>query len=249
MPSRYTRLSEQLAPGELRELMNSYYAVIFEPVRRAGGIVSDVVGDAMLAIWAAKSYEPRTRERVCQAALAIVDAVDAFNRAPPAKVRLPTRLGIHCGEIMIGHVGALDHFEYRAVGDIVNTATRIEGLNKQLGTRILVSTSILDGLHGFVSRPLGTFLLAGKSKPLELHELVGHSTATDAGQTTFLAQFAIALRKFHARRWSEAAIAFQDCLTDQPRDGPSQYYLELSRSHEANPPRQSEDGTLQTHLE
>jgi adenylate cyclase len=190
---QYTRLSEQLAPGELRELMNSYYAAIFEPVRRAGGAVSDVVGDAMLAIWAAKSSEPRTRAGVCRAALAIVDAVDAFNRAPPVKARLPTRLGIHCGEIMIGHVGALDHFEYRAVGDIVNTATRIEGLNKQLGTRILASTSILHGLDGFVSRPVGRFLLAGKSKPLELHELVGHSSATDADQIAFHAQFAIGI--------------------------------------------------------
>jgi adenylate cyclase len=240
---QYTQLSEQLAPGALRELMNRYYAVIFEPVRQGGGIVSDVVGDAMLAIWAAKAPEPQFRERACQAALAIVAAVDAFNRGPD-KARLPTRVGIHCGEVVIGHVGALNHFEYRAVGDIVNTATRIEGLNKRLGTRILASASVLRGLDGFVSRPLGRFLLAGKSKSLELHELVGLGSATDAEQTAFLAQFAATLRAFHARRWSEAAEGFQACLTEQPQDGPSQYYLHLCHVYDTNPPNPDWDGTL-----
>ncbi len=245
---QYARLSEQLAPEQLRELMNSYYAVIFEPVRRAGGIISDVVGDAVLAIWAAKSPEPSLRARASRAALDIVSAVDAFNRTLPDRTRLPTRLGIHCGEIMIGHVGALDHFEYRAVGDIVNTATRIEGLNKQLGTRTLASASTLQGLEGFVSRPLGRFLLAGKSRPLEMQELVGLGDASDADQAAFHARFAGALHRFHARHWQDAAADFQDCLTERPQDGPSRYYLNLCHTYATTPPDEDWDGTLRVHL-
>lgn len=240
---QYTRLSEQLAPGELRELMNRYYAVIFEPVRLAGGIVSDVIGDAMLAIWAAKVPEPHIRERACQAALAILAAVDAFNRGPD-KARLLTRVGIHCGEVMIGHVGARNHFEYRAVGDIVNTATRIEGLNKQLGTRILASASIIGGLDGFVSRPLGRFILAGKSKSLELHELVGRCSEIGAERTAFHAQFVAALHAFQARKWTEAADGFQQCLRTNPQDGPSKYYLRLCGLYQTNPPNADWNGTL-----
>ena len=245
---QYARLSEQLAPEQLRELMNNYYAVIFEPVRRAGGIISDVVGDAVLAIWAAKSPEPSLRAQASRAALDIVGAVDAFNRTLPDKIRLPTRLGIHCGEIMIGHVGALDHFEYRAVGDIVNTATRIEGLNKQLGTRTLASAATLQGLDGFISRPLGRFLLAGKSRPLELQELVGLGGAADADQTAFHARFTGALQRFHTRHWQDAAAEFQDCLTARPQDGPSRYYLNLCHAYATTPPDKDWDGTLRVHL-
>ncbi|UCE88949.1 MAG: adenylate/guanylate cyclase domain-containing protein, partial [Pseudomonadota bacterium] len=122
---QYTTLSEQLAPAELRDLMNAYYEVIFAPVRSAGGVVSDVVGDAMLAVWAARTPQRELRRRACGAALKVVDAVTTFNRERP-QYPLPTRLGLHCGEVVLGHVGAIDHYEYRAVGDIVNTATRIE---------------------------------------------------------------------------------------------------------------------------
>ena len=70
------------------------------------------------------------------------------------------------GRLLLGSVGAMDHYEYRAVGDIVNTATRLEGLNKHLGTRILVSADVLQGLDGLLTRELGAFLLAGKSRPV-----------------------------------------------------------------------------------
>ena len=85
---------------------------------------------------------------------------------------MPTRIGLHSGRMVLGHVGAMDHYEYRAVGDIVNTAARIEGLNKRFRTRILASDDVLVGLDDFLTRRLGTFVLAGKSKPLVIHELI-----------------------------------------------------------------------------
>ena len=85
---------------------------------------------------------------------------------------LPTRIGLHSGQMVLGHVGAMDHYEYRAVGDIVNTAARIERLNKLFRTRMLASDDLLFGLDDFLTRRLGTFLLAGKSKPLVIHELI-----------------------------------------------------------------------------
>ena len=244
---QYTQLSEKLTPEELRELMNRYYAVIFEPVRMAGGFVSDVVGDAVLALWAAKAPEPQIRQRACRAALAIEAGVEDFNDTLGG-TRLPTRIGIHCGEVVIGHVGALDHYEYRAVGDIVNTATRIEGLNKQLGTRILVSAPILEGLEGYVSRRLGRFLLAGKSRPLEIHELMGAAGADDPALNAFLERFAAALRAFHARQWAEAADGFQACLDMRPQDGPAQLYVQRCHFYDSNPPAEDWDGTLRTHM-
>ena len=94
-----------------------------------------------------------------------------FNRANRTS-QLPTRIGLHTGQMMVGNIGAIDRYEYNPIGDIVNTASRIEGLNRHLGTRILASREVLYGLDEFLTRDLGEFVLAGKSKPVAVYELV-----------------------------------------------------------------------------
>lgn len=237
---QYTTLSEKLHPGELRELMNRYYQTVFTPIRAAQGVISDVIGDAVLAIWAAAHDDTARRSQACAAALSIRSAVNKFN-IDSAPLALPTRIGLHCGEVVMGHVGALDHYEYRAVGDIVNTATRIEGLNKQLGTRILVSAAMLDGVTGFVTREVGRFRLAGKQQTLTLHELIG--ATTDASRPP-IDQFVDALRAFQTQHWSEAQAGFTEYLQQHGEDGPSRYYLRLCQQYIAHPPPTEWDGTI-----
>lgn len=230
---QYTRLSEQLPPAELRELMNRYYETLFGPIRNSGGIISDVVGDAALAIWTSSQSDPVQRQQSCHAAIEILSAVECFNRQEPAYA-LPTRIGLHFGELVMGHVGAMDHYEYRAVGDIVNTASRIESLNKQLGTNILVSKEVLQGVDGFITRELGSFLLLGKSKPLSLYELVDKDDQSKDIKS--YADFITALRAFQAQQWCEAAEGFKNFIYKYGEDGPSRYYLDLCRQYLACPP-------------
>jgi len=123
---QYTRLSEQLHPGELKFVLDEYYKAIGSPVGEYGGIISDVVGDALLAIWAAPESGVELRTRACEAALKISAAAENF-RSSINNINLPTRIGLHAGEMFLGNVGAGKHFEYRAIGDIVNTANRIQG--------------------------------------------------------------------------------------------------------------------------
>ncbi len=101
----------------------------------------------MLAVWATTEPDLSLRSRACLAALDIASAVDRFNAAS-GRLALPTRIGLHSGQLLLGSVGAMDHYEYRAVGDIVNTATRLEGLNKHLGTRLLVERGGAPGAGG-----------------------------------------------------------------------------------------------------
>lgn len=230
---QYTRLSEELAPVELRNLMNRYYEILFGPIRRSGGIISDVIGDASLAIWTSTQSDPVQRQLACQAALEILSNVERFNRQQPAYA-LPTRQGLHFGELIMGHVGAMDHYEYRAVGDIVNTASRIEGLNKQLGTRILVSKEVLQGVDGFITRELGDFLLVGKSRPLSLFELVANKKQEKVNKP--YADFVTALYAFQVRQWDEAAKGFENFIASNGEDGPSRYYLDLCRQYLVSPP-------------
>jgi adenylate cyclase len=231
-------------PRELGSFMNRYYEVVFTPIQERGGIVSDVIGDAVLAIWATTYSDPSLRRQTCLAALEIARAVQQFNGAP-GMMRLPTRIGLHCGHMLLGSVGAVAHYEYRAVGDIVITATRIEGLNKYLGTQILVSEEGLREVEGFLTRELGEFLLLGKSKPLVVYELLCRFEEANGQQRALCADFAEALATFRKRRWEEASEQFEKCIVHYGGDGPSLFYKRLCEQYRENPPGEAWQGVVQ----
>ena len=232
----YTALAEGMDPAKLGELMNEYYAVLFKPVERMAGTVVDVVGDAMVAIWAGRSSDSELRISACETALEIIDALEQFNQAPLARPALSTRFGLHAGEMLIGSVGASRHFEYRAIGDIVNTASRIQGLNKVLGTRLLASEATVEGLDRFTTRRVGTFLLAGKTTAVPLVEILGRSQDAVARQTNLCEMFADGLDAYRSRHWRDAAAKFSGILGIVPEDGPSRFYFEHCERLLASPP-------------
>lgn len=240
---QYTTLAESLNPAALHELMNQYYAAVFPPVRSRGGVVADVVGDAMLAIWASGSEQPGLRLQACEAALALLEAVADFNRMHPDHA-LPTRLGLHCGELVLGHVGAVDHYEYRAVGDIVNTASRIEGLSKHLGTRLLATREVLADLDGFATRALGAFVLKGKTTPVQILEVLGRADAVDDASRELVRQFEEAMCAFRAARWTEAVRQFETIMKGYGDDGPSRFYRSLALRYANEPPELEWDGVV-----
>lgn len=225
---RYAGVAERLPPDELRTLMNRYYEVVFAPVRRNGGIVSDVVGDAMVALWVSTRPDATVREHACRAGLEIQSGVERFNAATNPK--LPTRIGIHAGEVMLGNVGAIDHYEYRAVGDMVNTAARLQELARTLGVSLIASGETLAGLAGLRTRPLGTFVLRGKTVPLAVHQLCPDDKTTGA----LHAGFAAALELFYDQRFAPASEAF-DALWTEHRDPPCAFYRDLARRYTMAP--------------
>lgn len=240
---QYTRLSESMAPEELRTLMNDYYEALFREVERYGGTVSDVIGDAMLAIWATPRADSRARRCACQAAMAIAAAITSFNRARPGR-ELPTRIGLHSGPIVLGSIGAGQHFEYRAVGDIVNTASRIQALNKYLGTQALVSADTLAELDGIPARAIGTFLLAGKTTPLEIHELLVNGVPEGPAAREHLTRFAAALAGFRSGNWLEAERPFSAIVADHPTDNVARFYARLCGEYRSNGPVGLERGAI-----
>jgi len=219
---KYTTLAEQTEPGRLGELMNAYYADLFVPVERTGGVVIDVVGDAMVAIWAGSTAQAELRLGACESAIEILAALD--RAVAEGRSTLPTRIGLHAGEMLIGSIGASRHFEYRAVGDIVNTASRIQALNKTLGTRALATEATVAGLDGIVARPLGHFLLPGKLTAVAVVELLGLREAVDAATRERAAAFAEVLECHAQRRWQEAIEHLDALLAARPDDGPAHFY-------------------------
>jgi len=231
----YTRLSESLTPAELGELMNAYYETLFQPVRCHNGIVSDVVGDAMLAIWASVNRETGIQQQAIRAAFEIGRALDT-PEPRLADVRLKTRIGLHSGVILLGSIGAVDHYEYRAVGDIVNTSTRIQNMNSHLGTQILLTGEVLSGVAGLLTREIGSFILSGKSRPVVIHELLGiedEPAPEHLGRR--LGRFAEGLAAFRAGEWAEAERVFTALLSENNRDGVVRYYLGYCRGQRPPP--------------
>ena len=239
----YTAFSETMDPEELNRFMNKYYEVVFEPVRKNDGIISDVKGDSILAIWPTARPDAAARNSACCSALDIIQAIDQFNQSQDYR-QLPVRIGMHSGYISLGSVGAMDHFEYRPVGDIVNTASRMEGLNKYLGTQLLVSAEVLNQLNGFCKRPLGKFILAGKSKFVDVSELVCKAGNLQEKQKKLCHEFARGLDAYQREAWEEAIDIFNLVLQLDSTDGPSLFYLSLCEKYRAKPPMSDWDGTV-----
>jgi adenylate cyclase len=243
---QYTALSERMNPQELADFMNRYFQILFDPVKKHGGVISNVVGDSVLAVWVAPQPDSELRRQACSAALDISDAIIRFRQSTELPL-LPTRIGIHSGHILLGNVGAIDHYEYRPIGDIVNTATRIEGINKFLRTRILASGEVVNQLEGILTREIGSFIPAGKSNALNLYELICRSDDATQEQINGCAIFGSALQDFRIRLWQEASEKFLESIKCFSRDGVSDFYLDLCRLYQQDPPGDSWDGII--HLE
>lgn len=224
---QYTALAERTEPMALGALMNAYYARLFPLVTGHGGQVSDVVGDAMMALWLGDECDVELHRRALRAALMMQEAVADFERE--RGVHLPLRIGLHCGPMRVGFVGAIEHGEYRAVGDTVNTAARLEGLNKLLGTRVLASEWLLAGCGNYPSRALGSFLLAGKSRPVPVHEVLWPDGEFDKpARLSACARFGAALALFQEERWLDAWEAFEALAGEAPEDGPTRFYRDAA---------------------
>ena len=212
----YTRRVEGREPGDAHRWLNAYFETVFPIVRRHGGHVVDHAGDAMVCIWLC-GKDPRD---ACRAAVGAARALHERLNAPRDggydPDAYPTRLGVHFGAVALGEVGDAEHAEQRIVGDIVNTASRIQSANKPLGTRVLASDAIARHLPASEMRPLGDFLLTGKSQTVGL---VDPLPADPARQHLY----GLALQAWAERDVPAAQAALTELLSRWPLDGPSQF--------------------------
>lgn len=215
---RYTSVAEGIDPSGAMDFVNRYLEVVFRPVYQHGGFVADVRGDGMLAVWTAASPGRELRARVCLACLDIAGSAAGFAGG------LRTRIGAHFGPIALGAVGTAAHREYRAVGDTVNTSSRLEQLNKELGTRVLVCSALAEGLDEFVFRDLGAVQLRGKRNRVRVLELMAQRDQASRPQLLLAAGFAALVAAENAGRWHEAADRARGLLARFPEDLPTRLH-------------------------
>jgi adenylate cyclase len=239
----YTHVSEEMNPEQLSAFMHQYFEATFEPIKKNGGLVVDLKGDSILALWKAARPDPALRKQACNAALDVARAVSQFNRLFPS-LKLPTRVAVHAGPIFLGNIGAGEHYIYGPTGDTVNTASRMDGLNKYLRTEILVSEEVIQDLSGFLTREVGTFRLKGKSQPVVIHELICRIEEADESQRRICAAFSDGLRVFRDRSWDEARDIFSRGGLDAQSDGPAHFYVQLCEQYKMNAPEETWQGVV-----
>ena len=240
----YTTVSEKISAQELNDFMRRYFAAIFEPIRKNGGRIVGLKGDAVLAVWRGAQTDPAIRQQACAAALGVAGAVHSFNDSLE-NLKLPTRIAVHAGEIFFGNVGAEDHYQYGIMGDTVNTASRMDGLNKHLGTEILVSDEVLHNVKGFLTREAGTFLFKGKAQQIRVHELLSRADDAAEMQRNACAIFAEGLSAFRSRAWPQAKEKFGESARLLGEDRLSRFYLKLFDQYKTQPPKEPWEGVVE----
>ena len=239
----YTTFAENMEPRELRSCLNQYYALLIQPVQDHGGSILDYAGDSLLAFWENKPGPVDAGIRACLAAMEIQKKIATRQRVNQQTGILPTRIGLHAGQIIIGSVGAGNRFAYRAVGGMINTTSRIEGLNKYLGTKTLASATVANQLEGILTRRVGRFRLKGKQDDIEIFELVGRIEDCSRDFLSLRATFLEGLEQYQNGRWQTAKKIFQSILDRYGEDGPARFYLKLCDEYVQSGPPATWDGT------
>jgi len=237
-----TSIAEGMDSDELARLMNQYFqAAVADCIHPTDGTVVKYIGDAIFAFWNAPEPQRDHALRACAAAL-------RFRELARRKIggrTLLTLIGLHTGVANVGNFGSAARIDYTAIGENINLASRMEGLNKFLGTEVLITGATRKEIGDrFVTRRLGDFKLKGFEKTVSVYELMALK-ADEEKTRTLRDEFACALQLFQTADLYAAELAFRRILEHSPNDGPTLFYLAQVEAGRANPPDRSWDGAVE----
>ncbi|HKC58455.1 MAG TPA: adenylate/guanylate cyclase domain-containing protein [Myxococcales bacterium] len=227
----FTGLSERLSPDELARALGAYLEAMTGAIRECNGTVDKFIGDAVMAFWNAPEERAGHARQACASVLACQRAVKHLYASPSWTVPpLRTRFGLHTGQAMVGHFGAPERFNYTALGDSVNLASRLEGLCKQYGVEVLVSEAVVErAREEFAFRLVDRVAVKGRSQGILVYQLVGPISAELPPAAR---DYETAFASYSRRDFAAAAVL----LERHPGDGPSRVLLDRCRSLSAAPP-------------
>lgn len=227
--SEFTTLSEGLGAQRLGVLVNLYFTGLCQVLFDHEGTVLKFMGDGAFAIFNAPTDQPDHPERAVRCAIQL----DRFAQAFAAEQRaagIPfgtTRMGLHTGEAEVGNYGSLSRKEYGAMGDAVNTAARLEGINKFFGTRLCVSGDTVERCSGVAFRPLAEVILKGKTVPIPVFEPLEGAHLT----REYVDAYMVAYRGMAAQD-ANALELFEELASTNPQDQPVRIHLDRLRRGE-----------------
>jgi len=213
----FTSLAEKLGAQEIVARLNEYFETVCRAVLARDDTVNEFVGDGVVAYWGAPMPQPDHAVRACLAALACRDALERLAASWQA-AGLPSprfRIGLHTGALVVGEIGSQERRAYRAVGDAMNLAARLESANKQYGTRILISeTTRAQAGDAILAREVDCVRVVGRAQPVRLYEPLAPAGAASEAQRALVARTAQAFAHYRAREFAAAARDFAACAPD-----------------------------------
>ena len=234
----FTTVSESLTPPNLVKLLNEYLSPMTRIVLDERGTLDKFIGDAVMALFNAPLDVPEHPTHACAAAVRMMEELKLLNIgfAERGMHTLDIGIGINTGPAVVGNMGADIRFDYTAIGDSVNLASRLESLNKYYGSHILVSEDTRNQVSDsrFIFREVDRVKVKGKHLPIVMYELM-------ISNTDILPRFEVALQKYRSQNFSGAKSDFEE-LTSRYDDGPSRLYAGRCDEYLAAPPPEDWDG-------
>jgi adenylate cyclase len=243
----FTRVAETLTPLELVKFLNEYFSAMTEIILFHHGMLNRTIGDGILALWGVPVQDPDHALGASRAALAMQRRLGELNSewAKQGRPPLRMRIGIQSGEIVVGNIGSTERFDYTAIGDNVNLASRLEEINKLYKTGIILGEETARRVANQLElRELDRIRVVGRVEPLVIDECLGEVGSLSEKQLALFEQFNSGLRLYRRREWCKALENFEEAITINPDDGPSHVYIERCRLFLSQPPPEDWDGVF-----
>lgn len=236
----FTTFSEALSPEQVVYVLNRHFTDMTDILLEHQGTLVQFIGDAIMAFWGAPLDDDDQAYHAVATAIAMQKAMETL-RAELAKENLPQirmRIGIHSGSAVVGNLGSAKRFGYTSVGDDVNLAARLEGINKLYGTGIMMSSDTARQVEGRIMlRPVDRVIVKGKSQAVEVF------TPCENAKVAELTEQAIHL--FRSQEWDAAEARLRELLAIDPKDGIASLYLKRIAEFRITPPAENWDGAME----
>ena len=241
----FTTMSERLGARDTSLFLNTYFSAMIPLVFKYQGTLDKLMGDAVMAFFGAPVYFSDHPVKAAQTALDMLDALNRLkeNREVRGIGDLDVGIGINTDEVTVGNLGSDEFMDYTVIGDPVNLASRLEGLNKVYGTKIILSEFTAAKLdERFLLRELDTVRVKGKGDAVTLFELMGYRDKAEDKIVEMKGIFESGLAEYRKKEWDSACQAFEKVLQLRPDDPPSKLYLARIEEFRKSPPADDWDG-------
>jgi adenylate cyclase len=219
--ANFTSISEKMSPEELVTFLNEYLGAMTDIILKHQGTLDKYEGDAIMAFWNAPLPLHNHELQACQSALEMQEKLKELRLKwiKEGKPEMHVRMGIHSGEAVVGNMGSKDRFDFTAMGDNVNLASRLEGINKQYGTYVCLSQSTYESVKDqMICRELDLIRVKGKEEAVRIYELLGRKEAMNQQLGLKLKIFGEALELYRKRNFEEAKKQFESIPSDPPSE-------------------------------
>ena len=242
----FTTLSEGLSATALVERLNEYFSEMTEILFHNWGTLDKYIGDAIMAFWGAPYPQTDHATRACRAALQMADKLQELQIrwAEQGLPQINIGVGINTGPMVVGNMGSSRRFNFTIMGDNVNLASRLEGINKQFGTRLIISESTYAEVRQeMLARELDLIRVKGKMKPVRIFELLGTIDQEERFRD-LIERFQNGLAAYRSGNWDKACEVYKDLLAKYPHDAPTRILLDRCRCLYEQPPEGEWDGVF-----